>query len=158
VPTPTENVAFANAGRAGVLRWANATDGISYFAAWPTHFDPLWSSTIAPADTPIATVPEPPTAVIAAGGLMTGIVAGLVRQRRARRRPATRPPGRPPGGSRRSRPGPRTSRGREATTGTPGARGRRVLERVRERDRSIEPGECTQSEPAHGGAGLQDAF
>jgi hypothetical protein len=105
VPSPAEGLSFYNFGRVGGIGWGHnpgPPPSIYYSAIWPSHFDTLWASNLTPADMPVA-IPEPSTAVIATGGLMTGIVAGLVRRRRARRRPAASGrPGRPPGGSRKS--------------------------------------------------------
>jgi hypothetical protein len=91
VPSPSENIGFNNIGSGGYIGWAyqttDTTPSIGYGANWPTHFEFLWSSTLTPVTTPIATAkPEPSTAVIAVSGAVTGIAIVLVRKRRARRR------------------------------------------------------------------------
>jgi hypothetical protein len=91
VPSPSEHLSFYNFGTVGGISWANnptgPTPSVGYGASWPSHFNPLWSSTLTPVTTPIATaVPEPSTAVIAVSGAVTGIAIDLVRKRRAQRR------------------------------------------------------------------------
>jgi hypothetical protein len=68
----------------GLISWTFINNAVYYNAGGQGHV--LWGGILPSLDSPVATVPEPSTSVLAGIGAGTVVACGLVRHRRAKRR------------------------------------------------------------------------
>jgi hypothetical protein len=91
--TPFDTVEFVALSIPEIdLSWTGLPGGgaVSYMAIDLSNLTSLWNSSLFPANSPIATVPEPSSAVLASIGAVAAFLAyGWSRHRRAQRRQAT---------------------------------------------------------------------
>jgi hypothetical protein len=87
--TPFDLVEFVANGNPEIdLSWTGLGGAVSYMAEDHSNNTNLWNASLIPGNSPIATAPEPSSAVLAVIGAVTAIAIVMVGKRRAQRRQA----------------------------------------------------------------------